>query len=142
MTFKRIDNLKTIILFIVIIIIIIFALHFTYKKYLTDTMLTDGKILCSQIMNAHQSYYSEHKKYLTLNKVSYVEEFPLDARTNPYFSVFSTYQFNKDKQGIIVFGSDEMKDYEIHLEFDEKISKLRSIKNLKMEVVKNKSTTN
>jgi hypothetical protein len=65
---------------------------------------------------------------------------PLDARNNPYFSVFSTYQINEKKQGITVFGSEEMEGYEIHLEFDDK-EKIRSIKNLKMEVFKNKLKT-
>lgn len=135
MNAKQIDNIKTIVLFMAIIIMIIFALHITYEKYMRDTMLTDGKILCNQIMNAQMSYYSENKKFMTLNKVSYVEEFPLDARNNPYFSVFSTSQ-SGDKQEITVFGSEEMEGYEIHLEFDNNTNKLRSIKKLKMNVKK------
>ncbi|MEA5000383.1 MAG: hypothetical protein VB017_00690 [Endomicrobiaceae bacterium] len=140
MNIKLFDNLKTVLLFLAIIIMIILALHFTYNKYLKDTMLTDGKILCNQIMNAQMAYYSENKKFMSLDKVSYVEELPLDARNNPYFSVFSTYQINEKKQGITVFGSEEMEGYEIHLEFDDK-AKIRSIKNLKMEVFKNKLKT-
>lgn len=130
------DRVKTVLSFAAVFAAMSVLVWLVYQRYLREEMLSSGQILCNQIMNANLTYYSEHGIYLTNDKVSFNKDFPLDARTNPYFSVFSTYPLENNKQGITVFGSDKMQNYEIRLEYDEEVSKSKSIKDLKMKVVK------
>ena len=137
---KQNGNIKLILFFIIITAVFALVISFIYRKFIFDETLMPGRILCNQIMNAHITYYNEHGKYLVIDKQSVNRDLPLDARNNLYFSVFSTYPLQKNKQGISVFGSDKMQDYEIRLVFDAIKDKPQSLKNLKMEVVRKKSS--
>lgn len=88
-------------------------------------------------MNAEITYYRENGKYLINDRVSFNDYYPLDARTNPYFSVFSTYPVGKNKQGFTLFGSLEMKNYKLEVVFDNE-SETKSIKNIDVKIIKNK----
>jgi hypothetical protein len=86
-------------------------------------------------MNASIKYYKEHGVYLQNDKVSVNEEYPLDARTNPYFSVFSTYPVDENTQGISVFGTINNKNYEMRVVFN-KDDEIKSIRNIKVKTIK------
>ena len=86
-------------------------------------------------MNASIKYYKEHGVYLQNDKVSVNEEYPLDARTNPYFSVFSTYPVDENTQGISVFGTINNKNYEMRAVFN-KDDEIKSIRNIKVKTIK------
>ena len=109
----------------------------TYNNYQTSKQMFNGKVLCSEIMNASIKYYKENGIYLQNDKVSVNDEYPIDARTNPYFSVFSTYPVDEDTQGISVFGTVNQKDYEMKVVFD-KDDDVKSIRNINIQVIKHK----
>ena len=88
-------------------------------------------------MNAEITYYRETGKYLINDKVSFNNYYPLDARTNPYFSVFSTYPVGKNKQKITLFGSLKMKNYKLEVVFDNE-SETGSVKKIDVKIVENK----
>ncbi|MCR4662886.1 MAG: hypothetical protein K5622_03240, partial [Endomicrobiaceae bacterium] len=81
-------------------------------------------------------YYRDHGKYLVNDKVSFNEEY-LDARRNPYFSIFSTYPVDENTQGISVFGTVEGTDYELKLVFN-KEDEPQPLKKLKIQTIKYK----
>jgi hypothetical protein len=88
-------------------------------------------------MNASITYYKNNGKYLVNDKVSFNEEYPLDARTNPYFSTFSTYPIDENTQGISVFGNIEGTDYELRVVFNNN-DKPQSLRNIKIQTIKYK----
>jgi len=88
-------------------------------------------------MNASIKYYKENGVYLENDKVSVNTEYPFDARTNPYFSVFSTYPVDENTQGISVFGTVNKKDYELKVVFN-KDDDIKSIRNIKIQTIKRK----
>lgn len=85
--------------------------------------------------NECQYKNKEHGVYLQNDKVSVNEEYPLDARTNPYFSVFSTYPVDENTQGISVFGTINNKNYEMRAVFN-KDDEIKSIRNIKVKTIK------
>lgn len=120
-----------------LISLLLFSAFLIYQNYRREKIFLMGKILCTQIMNAEITYYRENGKYLINDKVSFNDYYPLDARTNPYFSVFSTYPVGKNKQGFTLFGSLEMKNYKLEVVFDNE-SETKSIKNIDVKIIKNK----
>ncbi len=120
-----------------LISLLLFSAFLIYQNYRREKIFLMGKILCTQIMNAEITYYRENGKYLINDRVSFNDYYPLDARTNPYFSVFSTYPVGKNKQGFTLFGSLEMKNYKLEVVFDNE-SETKSIKNIDVKIIKNK----
>ncbi len=118
-------------------LLLVFSSLYIVRKYKKENLLEAGKALCVHLMNAGITYYREHGTYLINDKVSFNEDYPYDARTNSYFSIFSTYPVGGKKQAISVFGSQEMKDYELRVVFDED-SEIQNLKNIKIQYFKKK----
>ena len=129
------ETIVTFIVFCMLIVIVVLSIKLTYKNYQLSKQLFNGNILCSQIMSASIKYYKEHGVYLENDRVSVNEEYPLDARTNPYFSVFSTYPVDENTQGISVFGTINNKKYEMRVVFN-KEDEIKSIRNIKVKTIK------
>ena len=132
------DTILSFLVFCVLAVVIVISMKLTYNNYQTSKQMFSGKVLCSEIMNASIKYYKENGIYLRNDKVSVNDEYPIDARTNPYFSVFSTYPVDQDKQGISVFGTVNKKDYELKVVFNND-DDVKSIRNIKIETIKYKS---
>ena len=129
------ETLVTIVVFSLLIIVIFLSIDIIRKDYVKNKKLLDGKILVSQLMNASITYYRNNGKYLVNDKVSFNDEYPFDARLNPYFSVFSTYPVDENKQGISVFGTIDKTKYEIKVVFD-KNDEPTSLENMKIQIIK------
>lgn len=132
------ESLFTFSSIVLIIILLITAVCMINNNYRKERFLEIGKVLCTQLMNASITYYHEHGRYLVNDKVSFNHDYPFDARTNLYFSVFSTYPTTTGKQVILFFGSDEVKDYELRVIFD-KYAETTNLKNINIEVLKKES---
>lgn len=131
------EVIATVLIFCLLSIAIVISLKLIYKNYQDSKFLINGKILCAQIMNASITYYKETGKYLINDKVSVNDKYPLDARTNPYFSTFSTYPIDEKTQGISVFGTIDGTDYELKVIFN-KDDEPKALKNLKIQTIKHK----
>lgn len=131
------DKLTIILVSLLLIIFLLSSAFLIYKDYEKEKIFLMGKILCTQIMNAEITYYRENGKYLVNNKISFNDYYPIDVRTNPYFSIFSTYPIDENKQGLTLFGSFEMEKYELQVVFDNN-SKTQSLKNVDVKIIKNK----
>ncbi len=129
------DNVMMFSAVLTVILLLLLSVHFINKNYQTEKMLEAGKILCTQLMNASITYYREHGYYLLNDKVSFNHDYPFDARTNLYFSIFSTYPTTTGKEVLLFFGSDKMKKYELRVIFD-KNAETTNLKNIKVEVLK------
>ena len=129
------ETLITITIFCLLIIAIILAIKIIQKNYRKDRLLLNGKVLCAQIMNASITYYKKNGKFLVNDKVSSNEAYFIDARTNPYFSVFSTYPVNENTQGISVFGTIDGTDYEMKMVFDKNAEPL-PLRKIKVKLIK------
>ena len=129
------ETIITFIVFCMLFVMVVISIKLTYRSYQLSKQLFNGNILCSRIMNASIKYYKEHGVYLQNDKVSVNEEYPLDARTNPYFSVFSTYPVDENTQGISVFGTINNKNYEMRVVFN-KDDEIKSIRNIKVKTIK------
>ena len=134
--FKK-EFIATILVFCLLIIAIIISMNLVYQNYKEGKLLLNGRVLCCQIMNASITYYKNNGKYLINDKVSINDEYPLDARTNPYFSTFSTYPIDENNQGISVFGTIEGTDYELKVIFN-KDDEPTSLRNIKIQTIKHK----
>lgn len=137
---NRMAIIKNYIILVIVTVLSGFAIFLTYQEYILSSRLTLGQILCSQIRNAQLYYYQQNNSYVVTDKVFFSDELGIDARNNPYFYTFSTYSINNDTtQRVVVFGSDQMKDYEIYLDFRPTDKKTNNLKNLDIKVVKNKA---
>ena len=130
------ETFKTFIVFCLLFIIAACAVKFIFQSYKIERFLLNGKILCAQLMSASIKYYKETGIYLENDKVSFRDEY-IDARRNPYFSIFSTYPIDEKTQGISVFGTVEGNDYELRIAFN-KDSEPQPLKNLKFQTIKRK----
>ena len=130
------ETIITIFVFCFLTIAVILATRLIYQNYRKERILLNGKILCAQIMSASISYYKKNGEYLVNDKVSFNDEY-LDARTNPYFSLFSTYPIDENTEGISVFGTIDGTDYELRAAFN-KEAEPQSIKNIKIQIIKHK----
>ena len=130
------ETIITIFVFCFLTIAVILATRLIYQNYRKERILLNGKILCAQIMSASISYYKKNGEYLVNDKVSFNDEY-LDARTNPYFSLFSTYPIDENTEGISVFGTIDGTDYELRAAFN-KEAEPQSIKNIKIQTIKHK----
>ncbi|MBO7431589.1 MAG: hypothetical protein J6U02_01660 [Elusimicrobia bacterium] len=128
------ETVITILVFLFLSVAVVLAIDLIYQNYRKERFLLNGKILCSQIMSASIHYYRVNGKYLVNDKVSFNDDY-LDARTNPYFSTFSTYPIDENTQGISVFGTVEGTDYELKTSFDNNAEPL-PLKDMKIETVK------
>ncbi len=140
MSFKIImkkETIVTIVIFILLTIAIVIAIRLISQNYREGKLLLNGRVLCAQIMSTSISYYKHNGKYLVNDKVSFNEEYPLDARTNPYFSLFSTYPIDENTQGISVFGTIDNTDYELKVIFN-KDDEPQSLRNIKIQTIKHK----
>ena len=131
------ETIISFLVFCVLTVIVVISIKLTYNNYQTSKQIFNGKVLCSALMNASIKYYKENGVYLENDKVSVNEEYPFDARTNPYFSVFSTYPVDENTQGISVFGTVNKKDYELKVVFN-KDDDIKSIRNIKIQTIKQK----
>ena len=131
------ETIISFLVFCVLTVVVVISMKLTYNNYQTSKQIFNGKVLCSEIMNASIKYYKENGVYLENDKVSVSEDYPFDARTNPYFSVFSTYKVDEKTQGISVFGTVNKKDYELKVVFD-KDDDVKSIRNIKIQTIKHK----
>lgn len=136
---SNLDIIKSYIVVIIVTLISGFAIFLTYQEYILSSRITLGQILCSQVRNAQLFYYQEHNEYLTLDKVFSNEALDIDARNNPYFYTFSTYPLDDKTQRVVVYGSEEMQDYEIYLDFNATDKRTNNLRDLNIKVVKNKS---
>lgn len=131
------DKLTIFFVSLSLILLLLLSAFLIYENYSREKIFLTGKILCTQIMNAEITYYRENGKYLINDKVSFNDYYPLDARTNPYFSVFSTYPIDENKQGLTVFGSLSMEKYKLNVVFDNN-SETKTLKTIDVKIVKNK----
>lgn len=131
------DKLTIFFVSLSLIFLLLISAYLIYENYSREKIFLTGKILCTQIMNAEITYYRENGKYLINDKVSFNDYYPFDARTNPYFSVFSTYPIGEDKQEIILFGSLDMEKYNLKVVFDNN-SETKTLKNIDIKIIKNK----
>lgn len=131
--------IKNYIILVIVTVISGFAIFLTYQEYILSSRLTLGQILCSQIRNAQLFYHQQNNDYLVLDKVFFNDDLGIDARNNPYFYTFSTYPVDNNTQRIVVFGSDKMKDYEIHLDFKPTDKKSNNLRDLDIKIIKNKN---
>ena len=131
------ETFITITVFCLLTIAVLLAIKLIYQNYKNERLLLNGRVLCSQIMSASITYYKNNNVYLVNDKVSFNEEYPLDARTNPYFSTFSTYPIDEDHQGISVFGTIEGTDYELKTIFNKNDNPL-PLKDIKIQTIKHK----
>jgi hypothetical protein len=131
------EFIVTSLVFCFLTIAIIFSIKLVYQNYKQNKFLLNGRVLCNEIMNASITYYKKNGEYLINDKVFENEEYPFDARTNPYFSIFSTYPIDENTQGISVFGTIDETDYELKVAFNKDDDPV-SFKNLKIKVIKNK----
>ena len=130
------ENIITIIVCCLLIVAFVMIIKLTYQNYRRDRFLLNGKILCVQTMSASILYYRDTGKYLENDKVSF-NDYYLDARTNPYFSIFSTYPIDENTQGISVFGTVEGTDYELKTSFNKDAEPL-PLKKIKIQTIKYK----
>ncbi len=133
----RKETIISFLVFCALTVILVISMKLTYNNYQTSKQIFNGKVLCSALMNTSIKYYKENGVYLENDKVSVNEEYSFDARTNPYFSVFSTYPVDENTQGISVFGTVNKKDYELKLVFN-KDDDMKSIRNIKIQTIKQK----
>ena len=133
---NRTAIIKNYIILIIVTAISGFAIFLTYQEYILSSRITLGQILCSQIRNAQLFYHQQNNDYLVLDKVFSNDELGIDARNNPYFYTFSTYPIDDSTQRVVVFGSDQMKDYEIYLDFKPTDKKSNNLRDLDIKVVK------
>jgi len=136
---NKLAIIKNYIILFIVTVVSGFAIFLTYQEYILSSRITLGQVLCSQIRNAQIYYYQQNKKYVVSNKVFSNDDLGIDARNNPYFYTFSTYAIDNNTQRVIVYGSDQMKGYEIYLDFDSTDKKTNNLKNLNIKVVKNKA---
>ncbi len=130
------ETIITLIVFLFLTAAVVLSIKLTYQNYKKERILLNGKILCAQIMSASINYYRNNGKYLINDKVSFNDDL-LDARTNPYFSTFSTYPIDENTQGISVFGNIEGTDYELKITFN-KADEPTPLKDLKIKTIKHK----
>ena len=130
------ETIITLIVFLFLTAAVVLCIKLTYQNYRKERLLLNGKILCAQIMSASINYYRNSGKYLINDKVSFNDDL-LDARTNPYFSTFSTYPIDENTQGISVFGNIEGTDYELKITFN-KDDEPTPLKDLKIQTIKHK----
>ena len=130
------ETIITIFVFCFLTIAVILATRLIYQNYRKERILLNGRILCAQIMSVSISYYKKNGEYLVNDKVSFNDEY-LDARTNPYFSLFSTYPIDENTEGISVFGTIDGTDYELRATFN-KEAEPQSIKSIKIQTIKHK----
>lgn len=130
------ETIITLIVFLFLTTAVVLSIKLTYQNYRKERLLLNGKILCAQIMSASINYYRNNGKYLINDKVSFNDDL-LDARTNPYFSTFSTYPIDENTQGISVFGNIEGTDYELKITFN-KDDEPTPLKDLKIQTIKHK----
>ena len=128
------ETFRLFIVFFLLFAIVVFTINFILQNYRRERFLLNGKILCAQLMSASIKYYRENGKYLENDRVSFNDDY-IDARNNPYFSIFSTYPIDENTQGISVFGTVEGNDYEIKIVFN-KDDEPKSLKNLKFQTIK------
>lgn len=128
------ETVITVLVFFFLTVAVVLAIKLIYQNYKNERCLLNGKILCAQIMSASINYYRTNGKYLVNDKVSFNDDL-LDARTNPYFSIFSTYPVDENTQGISVFGTVEGTDYELRTVFDNNAEPL-PLKKIKIQTIK------
>ncbi len=133
----RKETVISFLVFCVLVIVIVISINLTYKNYQISKQIFNGKVLCSELLNTSIKYYRENGHYLENDKVSVNYEYPFDARTNPYFSTFSTYPIDENTQGISVFGTVNNKNYELKVIFN-KDDDIKSIRNIKIQTIKTK----
>ena len=133
----RKETVISFLVFCVLVIVIVISINLTYKNYQISKQIFNGKVLCSELLNASIKYYRENGHYLENDKVSVNYEYPFDARTNPYFSTFSTYPKDENTQRISVFGTVNNKNYELKVIFN-KDDDIKSIRNIKIQTIKTK----
>ncbi len=133
--FKK-EFIVTFLVFCILFFALLVSVNLIYQNYRKDRILLNGKILCVQIMSASIVYYRKHGEYLVNDRVSHNDNY-LDARTNPYFSIFSTYPVDENTQGISVFGTIEGTEYELKTVFD-KNSEPIPLKDIKIQTIKHK----
>lgn len=128
------ETIITLIVFFLLTVAVTLSTKLIYQNYRKERLLLNGKILCAQIMSANINYYRSNGEYLINDKVSFNDDL-FDARTNPYFSTFSTYPIDENTQGISVFGTIEGTDYELKTSFN-KNAEPQSLKNIKIQTIK------
>lgn len=119
-------------------VIMFFAVLHMYKRGVLNVMFTNGRILCSTILNAEINYYADHNKFRYLDRTSFDEELMIDSRNNLFFPSFSISKLSNNKNAISVFGIKDLKNYELILEFDENSKVTSDPQKLKIKVVKHK----
>ena len=137
MSILKKETIVTSLVFCFLILAVFLSIKIVYQNYREGKLLLNGRVLCSQVMNASITYYKNTGKYLVNDKVSVNEEYPIDARTNPYFSIFSTYPIDENTQGISVFGNIDGTEYELKAVFN-KEDEPQSLKNIKIQTIKHK----
>mgnify|MGYP006872982443 CR=1 FL=1 len=129
------DNVIMFCAIMIVVSLLLVTVRLINKNYQKEKMLEIGKVLCTQLMNASITYYREHGYYLVNDRVSFNHDYPFDARTNLYFSTFSTYPTPTGKEVLLFFGSNEMKNYELRVVFD-KFAEATNLKNAKIQVLR------
>ena len=130
------ETIITIIGFCLLTIAVLSAIKLIYLNYKEERILLNGRVLCAQLMSAAITHYKNTSEYLETDKISNCDEY-LDARTNPYFSLYSIYSVDENTQGISVFGIIDGVEYELKTIFN-KNSEPVPLKNIKIKVIQHK----
>lgn len=134
--------LKNYIIIFLLCVVSFFAILYAYKKSALDVMFTTGRIMCNTILNAEMNYFRYNNEFKYVARTSFDEDLMLDARNNLFFSSFSIYKLKNNKNAISVFGINELINYEMILEFDEKSEATSEPQKLNVKIVKHKTNSN
>jgi len=129
---------KNYIIVFMLCVISFFVLLYAYKSGVLNVKFTTGRILCSTILNAEINYYSHNNKFKYIDRTSFDDELMIDSRNNLFFPSFSVYKLKNNKNAISIFGVNELKNYEMILEFDENSNVTSNPKKLKVKIIKYK----
>jgi len=83
--FSLVELTITIVIFSILVSISLFS----YRRFVKDAMISEGKMLISSIAKIQKLYHAESGDYHTISETSYSTVPEIDARFNKYFKTFS-----------------------------------------------------
>ncbi len=83
--FTFIELIITIAIFSILVSISLFS----YRRFVKDAMISEGKLLISSIAKIQKLSYTEAGGYTAISETSYSNVPEIDARFNKYFKTFS-----------------------------------------------------
>lgn len=83
--FTLIELTVTIVIFGILVVMSLFS----YRKFVKEAMISEGKMLVSSIAKIQKLYHAESEDYHAISATSYSTVPEIDARFNKYFQTFS-----------------------------------------------------